>query len=132
MFCDKDEMNVDRSSLYIEGPALNTLLEKISVLEVSLETLHRILPVDCQLALSPRHQAGHLPQLSGPDHGHVGLHQQDVDGEDAGLDEEDRGDGHFHLLHVMKKIETRILVFHLQWSLSNLQRNLACHEINLS
>ena len=82
-------MKVDRSSLYIEGPALNTLLEKISVLEVSLETIHRILPVDCQLALSPRHQAGHLPQLPRPQHRHVSLQQQDVDREDTGLDEED-------------------------------------------
>ena len=72
----------------------------------------------------------HLPKLLGPDVGHVVLLQHDVDGEDARLNEVQRGNWHLHLLHVVEKVETTIFIFYLQRSLPNIERNLVCQEID--
>ena len=117
--------------LYAEGPALNTLLEKFPVLSEGEESVGRVPPVDGLLTGGARQEAGHGTQVSGPDEGCLALLQQDVDGEDAGLDEEERGDRHAHLLHGVEEVQTAIFIFRLLRALAKLQWNVVSQTVDL-
>ena len=115
----------------VEGPALNTLLQQLPVLSEGEQTVSRVPPVDGLLAPLPRQEAGHLTEVPRPDQGGLSLLQEDVDGEDAGLDEEEGGDRHVELLHGVEKVQTGIFVFRLLLALTQLHGNLVRQTVDL-
>ena len=121
-----------KEGLDVERPALNTLLQQLPVLSEGQQTVSRGPPVLRHLAALPSQEAGHGAQVPGPDERRLALLQQDVDGEDAGLDEVERGHRHAHLLHGVEKVQTAIFVFRLGRALPQLQWNVLRQPVDLS